>query len=114
MPPPQAIKSGPPLRPLYELAPWSAEVIHGLRSIPMAVHVDTLLSLFRSMWTVRALEQGLEREFQKGNVPGMLHTGLGQGAIQAGPPAHRCHGVNALAQERHKGNGRPIMAELFG
>ena len=91
----------------------------------MAVHVDTLLSLFRSMWTVRAFEQGLEREFQKGNVPGMLHTGLGQEAIQAALaahlektdaffPDHRCHGVNALAQERHKGNGRAIMAELFG
>ncbi len=91
----------------------------------VAVQLNTLLDLYRDMWTIRAFEQGLEREFQKGNVPGMLHTGLGQEATQAALaahlqktdaffPDHRCHGINALAQERHKGNGRAIMAELFG
>ena len=91
----------------------------------MAVHIDTLLGLYRDMWLIRAFEQGLEREFQKGNVPGMLHTGLGQEATQSALavhldatdvffPDHRCHGINALAQERHAGSGRKIMAELFG
>ncbi len=85
----------------------------------------TLSSLYRDMWLIRAFEQGLETEFAKGNVPGMLHTGLGQEATQAALaahldatdsyfPDHRCHGVNALAQERHRGGGRRIMAELFG
>jgi pyruvate dehydrogenase E1 component alpha subunit len=54
-----------------------------------------------------------------------LHTGLGQEATQAALaahlentdsffPDHRCHGINALAQERHKSGGKRIMAELFG
>ncbi|MCB0991987.1 MAG: hypothetical protein KDB16_13485, partial [Acidimicrobiales bacterium] len=84
-----------------------------------------LLDLYSDMWLIRAFEQGLEREFQQGNVPGMLHTGLGQEAVQAALaanlrstdaffPDHRCHGINALAQERHKGEGERIMAELFG
>ena len=86
---------------------------------------ETLLGLYRDMWLIRAFEQGLESEFEKGNVPGMLHTGLGQEATQAALawhleatdtffPDHRCHGINALAQHRHGGDGERIMAELFG
>ena len=85
----------------------------------------TLKGLYRDMWLIRAFEQGLEREFEQGNVPGMLHTGLGQEAVQAALaahleaddaffPDHRCHGINALAQQRHSGDGERIMAELFG
>ena len=85
----------------------------------------TLLNLYRDMWTIRSFELGLEREFEQGNVPGMLHTGLGQEAVQAALaahlqatdcffPDHRCHGINALAQQRHGGDGERIMAELFG
>ncbi len=84
-----------------------------------------LLGLYRDMWMIRAFELGLEREFEHGNVPGMLHTGLGQEATQAGLaahllatdtffPDHRCHGINALAQQRHGSDGQRIMAELFG
>jgi len=89
--------------------------------------VDELIlsSLYQDMWLIRAFEQGLESEFERGNVPGMLHTGLGQEATQAALaahleatdayfPDHRCHGINALAQQRHRGDGRRIMAELFG
>ena len=83
------------------------------------------MDLYRDMRLIRAFEQGLEREFERGNVPGMLHTGLGQEATQAALawhlratdtffPDHRCHGINALAQQRHGGNGERIMAELFG
>ena len=86
---------------------------------------DQLLDLYRDMWLIRAFEEGLETEFTQGNVPGMLHTGLGQEATQAALaaqleatdcffPDHRCHGINALAQQRHKGDGERIMAELFG
>jgi TPP-dependent pyruvate/acetoin dehydrogenase alpha subunit len=86
---------------------------------------DTLLGLYRDMWLIRSFELGLEHEFEKGNVPGMLHTGLGQEATQAAIaahlrasdaffPDHRCHGINALAQQRHSGDGERIMAELFG
>ena len=86
---------------------------------------DELTARYRDMWLIRAFEEGLEREFEAGNVPGMLHTGLGQEATQAALaaqleatdcffPDHRCHGINALAQERHAGNGEAVMAELFG
>ena len=44
---------------------------------------STLMDLYRDMRLIRAFEQGLEREFERGNVPGMLHTGLGQEATQA-------------------------------
>ena len=84
-----------------------------------------LIDLYRDMWLIRAFEEGLVAEFEAGRVPGMLHTGLGQEATQAALaahlkasdaffPDHRCHGLNALAQERHGGDGRAIMAELFG
>ncbi len=82
---------------------------------------NTVLELYRKMWVVRAFEQGLEREFKKGNVPGMLHTGLGQEAVQAAIanslrktdaffPDHRAHGLLVLAGTP----GEKIMAELFG
>lgn len=91
----------------------------------MALDLDQLLDLYRDMWQVRAFEFGLEREFKKGAVPGMLHTGVGQEATQAALaahlkktdcffPDHRCHGLNVLAEERHAGSGQRIMAELFG
>jgi pyruvate dehydrogenase E1 component alpha subunit len=87
----------------------------------MSLASDLLLKLYREMWIVRSFEFGLEREFKKGNVPGMLHTGLGQEAVQAAIatnlrrtdaffPDHRCHGLLVLAGTP----GEKIMAELFG
>jgi pyruvate dehydrogenase E1 component alpha subunit len=91
----------------------------------MTLDLELMLDLYRDMWLIRAFEFGLEREFKKGTVPGMLHTGVGQEATQAALaahlqktdcffPDHRCHGLNALAEEKHAGAGRRIMAELFG
>jgi pyruvate dehydrogenase E1 component alpha subunit len=91
----------------------------------MIPDAETLIDLYRDMWLIRAFEFGLEREFKMGNVPGMLHTGVGQEATQAALaahlratdcffPDHRCHGINALAEEKHGGRGARIMAELFG
>lgn len=87
----------------------------------MAIDSELLLDLYRDMWLVRLFEFGLEREFKKGNVPGMLHTGVGQEAVQAAIakslrqtdaffPDHRCHGLLVLAGT----SGEKIMAELFG
>ncbi len=87
----------------------------------MAIDSELLLDLYRDMWLVRLFEFGLEREFKKGNVPGMLHTGVGQEAVQAAIakslrqtdaffPDHRCHGLLVLAGTP----GEKIMAELFG
>jgi TPP-dependent pyruvate/acetoin dehydrogenase alpha subunit len=87
----------------------------------MTIDSDILLQLYRDMWLVRSFEFALEREFKKGNVPGMLHTGVGQEAVQAAIahnlrhtdaffPDHRCHGLLVLAGTP----GEKIMAELFG
>jgi pyruvate dehydrogenase E1 component alpha subunit len=87
----------------------------------MTLDPQLLLRLYRMMSQVRAFELGLEREFKRGNVPGMLHTGLGQEAVQAAIaanlnrtdcffPDHRCHGLLFLAGTP----GEKIMAELFG
>lgn len=79
------------------------------------------LKMYRDMLQIRAFEQALEREFGLGNVPGMLHTGIGQEATLAAIanslqqkdglfPDHRSHGLLFL-----KGTpGERIMAELFG
>jgi pyruvate dehydrogenase E1 component alpha subunit len=87
----------------------------------MTLDPQLYLRLYRMMVQVRAFELGLEREFKLGNVPGMLHTGLGQEAVQAAIaanlrptdcffPDHRCHGLLFLAGTP----GEKIMAELFG
>lgn len=87
----------------------------------MTITPPEMLDLYRDMWVVRAFEFGLEREFKRGNVPGMLHTGVGQEATQAAIahnlrhtdaffPDHRCHGLLVLAGTP----GEKIMAELFG
>ena len=80
-----------------------------------------LTEMYRDMRRVRQFETALEREFKRGNVPGMLHTGIGQEATLAAIahslrredgifPDHRCHGLLFM-----KGTpGEKIMAELFG
>ena len=91
----------------------------------MSIDIEACMELYRDMTLIRTFELGLEREFKKGAVPGMLHIGVGQEAAQAALaaqlqatdayfPDHRCHGLNALAEEKHAGTGRRIMAELFG
>lgn len=82
---------------------------------------ELYLKMYRDMLRVRKFEQALEREFKLGNVPGMLHTGIGQEATMVAVahslrtkdglfPDHRSHGLLFL-----KGTpGERIMAELFG
>jgi TPP-dependent pyruvate/acetoin dehydrogenase alpha subunit len=86
-----------------------------------AVPPDLYLKMYRDMLLIRHFELALEREFKKGQVPGMLHIGVGQEATLAAIanvmrtedglfPDHRCHGLLFL-----KGTpGERIMAELFG
>ena len=87
----------------------------------MEVISELYLKMYRDMLLIRTFEQALEREFKLGNVPGMLHTGIGQEATMAAVanslrtkdglfPDHRSHGLLFL-----KGTpGERIMAELFG
>ena len=85
------------------------------------INPEHYLDMYRDMRLIRSFEFALEREFKKGNVPGMLHTGVGQEAVLTSIanslqktdgifPDHRCHGLLFL-----KGTpGKKIMAELFG
>ena len=85
---------------------------------------ETLVDLYRDMWLIRAFELALEREFKHGNVPGMLHTGVGQEATQAAiaaqPAGHRLLLPRPpLSRPDRPGRGSTpagerIMAELFG
>ncbi|MBW6473830.1 MAG: thiamine pyrophosphate-dependent dehydrogenase E1 component subunit alpha [Anaerolineaceae bacterium] len=87
----------------------------------MDISSELYLKMYCDMLHVRKFEQALEREFKLGNVPGMLHTGIGQEATMVAVahslrttdglfPDHRSHGLLFL-----KGTpGERIMAELFG
>jgi pyruvate dehydrogenase E1 component alpha subunit len=77
------------------------------------------------MWLIRAFEFGLEREFKRAMCRACCTPGLARKPPRPRSPAHlkatdcffpdhRCHGINALAQEKHQGDGERIMAELFG
>jgi 2-oxoisovalerate dehydrogenase E1 component len=82
---------------------------------------EKLLSLYRTMLTIRLCEEELARCHQRGLVLGACHTYVGQEAIATGVLAHftatdvvfsthRGHG-HALAKGAHP---RELMAELFG
>jgi pyruvate dehydrogenase E1 component alpha subunit len=87
----------------------------------LEITAEQYLAMYRDMLRVRLFEFALEREFKRGKVPGMLHTGVGQEATLTAVahalrredgifPDHRCHGLLFL-----KGTpGEKIMAELFG
>lgn len=92
---------------------------HVLTSPP--VSHDAGLAHLRTMIRIRVLEEGIERHFLAGDIPGFAHLSIGQEAVASGvcsqlrtddyiASTHRGHG-HALA----KGTSmRSMMAELFG
>src|ERR1700704_3565216 len=87
----------------------------------MDLPAETLLSLHRTMLTIRLFEQRVAREFRTGEIPGFVHMYIGEEAVAAGVCAnlrdddfvtstHRGHG-HCIA----KGvNVRDMMAEIYG
>jgi pyruvate dehydrogenase E1 component alpha subunit len=87
----------------------------------MAITGETLLSLYRTMLTIRLFEERVAREFRTGEIPGFVHMYVGEEAVAAGVCAsledtdyvtstHRGHG-HCIA----KGcNLRGMMAEIYG
>jgi pyruvate dehydrogenase E1 component alpha subunit len=76
--------------------------------------------LLRTMVRIRTLEEGIERHFLAGDIPGFAHLSIGQEAVAAGTCAalrtddyiastHRGHG-HTLAKGAAM---RPMVAELF-
>lgn len=86
-----------------------------------ALDREARLALLRTMIRIRILEEGIERHFLAGEIPGFAHLSIGQEAVAAGACAalrrddyiastHRGHG-HTLA----KGTAmRAMVAELFG
>lgn len=78
-----------------------------------------LLELLDTMWTIRAFEEKVSALYARGEIPGLLHLGIGQEAVAAGMcsvldrddyvfSGHRAHG-HAIAKGADLGR---LMAEL--
>jgi pyruvate dehydrogenase E1 component alpha subunit len=87
----------------------------------VAVDRETLLSLYRTMLTIRLFERRVAREFRTGEIPGFVHMYVGEEAVAAGVCAnlddsdyitstHRGHG-HCIAKGCELG---PMMAEIYG
>ena len=86
-----------------------------------AVAKEKLLSLYRTMVTIRRFEEAIRDLFFQGQIPGFVHVSIGEEAVPTGVCAalsptdyitttHRGHG-HMLAKG---GALKPMMAELFG
>ncbi len=78
------------------------------------------LALLRTMIRIRVLEEGIEKHFLAGDVPGFAHLSIGQEAVAAGTCA-QLRGDDSIAST-HRGHGhtlakgtpmRGMVAELF-
>lgn len=87
----------------------------------MEIPVDTLLSLHRTMLTIRLFEERVSREFRTGEIPGFVHVYVGQEAVAAGVCANLRD--DDYITSTHRGHGHCIakgcdldrmMAEIYG
>jgi 2-oxoisovalerate dehydrogenase E1 component len=83
--------------------------------------MSRLLSLYRTMQTIRRTEEHLARAHQRGLIHGACHTYVGEEAIAAGVCAHL--GADDVVFSTHRGHGHALakgvtpgslVAELFG
>ncbi len=88
---------------------------------PFGLPRDLLLGLHRKMWEIRAFEEKAIELFTAGELPGFLHSQIGQEATCVGTCA--CLRADDYITSTHRGHGdliakgaRPdrMMAELFG
>jgi 2-oxoisovalerate dehydrogenase E1 component len=82
---------------------------------------DIVLSLYRTMQTIRQTEEALARSHQAGLIHGACHTYVGEEAIAAGVCAHLTHEDAIFSTHRGHGHAlakgvtpRALIAELFG
>jgi acetoin:2,6-dichlorophenolindophenol oxidoreductase subunit alpha len=95
------------------LAKTLTAAVHGERR-------DLGLALLRTMIRIRVLEEGIEKHFLAGDIPGFAHLSIGQEAVAAGTCAN-LRTDDAIAST-HRGHGhtlakgtsmRGMVAELF-
>jgi TPP-dependent pyruvate/acetoin dehydrogenase alpha subunit len=81
----------------------------------------TQIGLYRTMLTIRRFEERVVQEFNAGNLPGVVHSYIGEEAIAVGVCAHL--GVEDRVNSHHRGHGHCIakgadmkrmMAEIYG
>ena len=83
--------------------------------------VETLKQMYADMVEIRRFEERIDEYSKKGEIPGFVHLGVGQEAVQVGTvralkvtdykyPDHRCHGAISLFGSDKKA----VMAEIFG
>jgi acetoin:2,6-dichlorophenolindophenol oxidoreductase subunit alpha len=86
-----------------------------------AVSPELLREFFREMLLIRRFEEKVEERFRAGELPGFLHTAIGQEAVAVGvcraleegdviASTHRAHG-HTIAKGTHPNE---VMAELYG
>src|SRR5712691_3761323 len=87
----------------------------------MALEMQQLLEMYRKMVTIRRFDQRAVEEFQAGNIPGGVHTYIGEEAVAVGVCAALRRDDRIVST--HRGHGhtiakgadiRRMMAELFG
>ena len=73
----------------------------------MTVADQTLLEMFETMMTIRLFEERVTLEYQRGDMPGFVHTYIGAEAVATGVCAHlsddrshRQHASGPRAQSR--------------
>ena len=79
------------------------------------------LALYRTMATIRAFEETVQRLFLGGHIPGLVHLYMGQEAVAVGVCAELAH--NDFIASHHRGHGHCVakggdlerlFAELLG
>jgi len=87
----------------------------------LALDRETLLDLYTTMVRIRRFEERVASEFYAGNIPGFVHSYIGQEAIAAGVCAHLTPQDRLVSH--HRGHGhciakgadmRKMMAEIYG
>ena len=75
----------------------------------MALEMHQLLEMYRKMVTIRRFDQRAVEEFQAGNIPGGVHTYIGEEAVAvgrdgAGPALIECKTYRWRAHSEQRGN----------
>ncbi|MCY4621646.1 MAG: thiamine pyrophosphate-dependent dehydrogenase E1 component subunit alpha [bacterium] len=87
----------------------------------MTIPDRTLLEMFETMMTIRLFEERVTLEYQRGDMPGFVHTYIGAEAVATGVCAHLSD--QDLIASTHRGHGHSLakgcsiagmLAELYG
>jgi pyruvate dehydrogenase E1 component alpha subunit len=87
----------------------------------VSVAKEDLIDLYTKMLTIRRFEEWAVHDYANGNIPGFIHSYIGQEAIAVGVCAHL--GFDDRIVSNHRGHGhciakgadlRRMMAEIYG